>query len=374
MSRKGENIYRRKDNRWEGRYIKGYDTDGSIKYGYIYGASYAEAKDRLQKARTDLALGLSTASKRKKKICDYISEWMQINHLKVSESTYVKYLNVVEKHINPYFGGMKAESVTTAVVADFTTMLTEKQGLSPKTVRDILTILKSILKYARKEVGAIMPDVEYAYPKNAKHEMRVLTLAEQEKLMSELTTDMDEYKFGILLALITGMRIGELCALKWENVHFEARYIQVNYTMQRLKNTDISSFETNRTKVVVSDPKSDSSARLIPLTENAIAICKQFYRGGETAYVLTGDTKRYCEPRRLQYHFTKIVEKIGLEDLHFHTLRHTFATRCVEVGFEIKTLSEILGHSTPKITLERYVHSSMQLKHDNMNRLEAIGF
>ena len=374
MARKGENIYKRKDNRWEGRYVKGYGEDGSIKYGYIYGASYTEAKERLQKARTLQALRLNHTCKNRKKMCDYISEWLQINRTKIAESSYVKYLGIIEKHINPFFGGMKAEMINLSVVSEFTRMLSDKLGLSSKTVRDILTILKSILKYAKKEIGVLMPDVEIVFPKNAKREMRVLTRTEQKKFISLLTTDMDEYKFGILLALITGLRIGELCALRWENVNFDGKYIQVKYTMQRLKNTDFSNPDRGKTKIIISDPKSDSSARLIPLTENALVLCRKFYRGGDSAFILTGEANSYCEPRKLQYHFDKIAEKSGIDGLHFHTLRHTFATRCVEVGFEIKSLSEILGHSTPKITLERYVHSSMELKRDNMNRLGIIGF
>ena len=219
-----------------------------------------------------------------------------------------------------------------------------------------------------------MPDVEIIYPKSAKKEMRVLSRSEQERLIGELTVDMDEYKFGILLALITGLRIGELCALRWENVSFEGGFIQVKSTMQRLRNTENATLNDYSTKVIISDPKSEGSARMIPMTDNARLLCKRFYRGGPSAFVLTGDAERFCEPRKMQYHFARLMREIGLADVNFHALRHTFATRCVEVGFEIKSLSEILGHSSPKITLERYVHSSLELKRDNMSRLNAVGF
>ncbi len=375
MSRKGENIYKRKDNRWEARYVKGYSEDGAIKYGYIYAGSYHEAKDRLQKAKTDIALGVKLSGKTRRRFNAFALEWMQINKHKITESTYVKYLTVINNHILPYFGGMRPEMITTAVVSEFACLLTDERGLSSKTVRDILTILSSVLKYAKKEIGVIMPDVEIIYPKSQKKEMRVLSLVEQERLISVLTQDMDEYKFGILLALITGLRIGELCALRWEHVDFEGGFINVKYTMQRLKNTEFSTLYNNKsTKIIISDPKSEGSARKIPLTENAKMLCKKFYRGGNAAFVLTGEIDRFHEPRKIQYHFSRIVEDAGLSGVHFHSLRHTFATRCVEVGFEIKSLSEILGHSSPKITLERYVHSSMELKRDNMSRLSIVGF
>lgn len=378
MSRKGENIYKRKDNRWEGRYVKGYNEDGSVKYGYIYAATYLQAKERLQKARIDLSIGGAMSTKSKRKTVDLCFEWLQINKHKIAESTYVKYLTVLEKHIIPYFGGMKPEMISTATVSEFARILTDEANLASKTTRDILTILNSILKYAKKEIGVIMPDVEIVYPKSAKREMRVLSRAEQGRLIAVLMQNMDRYKFGILLALITGLRVGELCALRWENVNFEDGFIQVKYTMQRLKNTNISSLNNNinnrGTKIIVTDPKSEGSARQIPLTENALNLCRKFYCGGDSAYVLTGEKNIYCEPRKLQYHFYRIAEEAGLDDVHFHSLRHTFATRCVEVGFEIKSLSEILGHSSPKITLERYVHSSMELKRDHMNRLSTVGF
>ena len=374
MSRKGENIYKRKDNRWEGRYIKGYCEDGALKYGYVYASTYTQVKERLQKAKTNLAIGVKMGNRSKRKFDDYAAEWLQVNRHKITESTYVKYLTVVDKHLIRAFGGMRPEMITTAIISDFAARLVNVDGLSPKTATDILTILSSILKYARKTLGAIMPEVEIIYPKIVKKEMRVLSRSEQDRLIAELTRDMDEYKFGILLALSTGLRIGELCALKWEDVNFEDGFIRVRSTMQRLKNTEASTLKYFSTKIVISAPKSEGSARLIPMTENAWTLCKRFCRGGATAFVLTGDTNRYCEPRKLQYHFWRITRKVGLEKVNFHALRHTFATRCVEVGFEIKSLSEILGHSSPKITLERYVHSSMELKRDNMSRLSHVGF
>ena len=221
--------------------------------------------------------------------------------------------------------------------------------------------------------------------------MRVLTIEEQKELVDYLQKDMDACKFGVLLALLTGIRIGELCALKWDAVSVEGKCLRVNKTMQRLKNTEEGGAKT---KIVIDVPKSEASVRSIPLTDYAIELISKmqedFYhintmpRHGESsdgekaslkledAYILTG-TEHYMEPRALQYRFGKYAKKCGLTDVHFHTLRHTFATRCVEVGFEVKSLSEILGHSSITITLERYVHSSMDLKRNNMSKLEAVG-
>lgn len=369
MSRKGENIYKRKDNRWEARYIKSYTENGQARYGYIYAQSYKEARSRLDNAKTKLALGEPCGSICHRCFSVYCDEWLEVNRNRITESSYVKYSAVIEKHLKPSLGGIRTEAISTEVISRFTDLLIYSKGLSSKTARDVLTILGSILKYAKKRAAARMPDVEIIFPKCQKKEMRVLSRSEQERFVEYLINDMDEYKFGILLALITGLRIGELCALRWENISFEERCIRIKSTMQRLKD-----FDTYNTKVIISNPKSESSVRVIPLTDYAVSLCRRFCSADSRAFVLTGDSERFCEPRKMQYHFTKIVEQLGLFGVHFHSLRHTFATRCVEVGFEIKSLSEILGHASPKITLERYVHSSIELKRDNMQKLELVGF
>jgi len=192
------------------------------------------------------------------------------------------------------------------------------------------------------------------------------------RFVSFLLEDTDEYKLGVLLALLTGMRIGEVCALKCGNVSLSEGLIRVNSTMQRLKALDGEA--DGKTRIVISDPKSDSSSRIIPLTEYALKICSAHVCDNPKAFLLTGEENRYIEPRTLQYRMKRYTEACGIEGVHFHTLRHTFATRCVEVDFEIKSLSEILGHSNPRITLERYVHSSLELKRNNMKKLSSIGF
>lgn len=289
------------------------------------------------------------------------------NQLK--KSTYVKYTTILERHIKPKLGKCDPMSMTSELVDAFSYELLYVDNLSPKTVKDILVVLRSIIKYTEKLAPGTLPVIEIVYPKEKKKEMRVLSLEEQNVLIRYLTKDMDNCKFGILLALFTGLRIGELCALKWNAVSVEKKTIRISSTMQRLQNLEDTG-ET-KTRVIIDTPKSESSARTIPMTDYAADICRKMKPSHEDVYVLTGNM-HYVEPRTLQYRFNKYIEECGLTDVHFHTLRHTFATRCVEVGFEIKSLSEILGHSTTTITLERYVHSSMELKRNNMNKLTAF--
>lgn len=372
MSKKGENIYKRKDKRWEARYIKGYSPDGKARYGYCYGKTYREAKDKVERAKASLIMNVPSGDfDRRRRFSYYCDEWLRLNRIRIKPSTFVKYNATLEKHIKPKLGGCYIQSLSTLLVEQFTHELLYEEELAPKTVKDILIILHSILKYSARQYQGTFPLVEIYYPKEVKKEMRVLTEEEQMRLVRYLLTDMDSCKFGTLLALLTGMRIGEVCALRWENVLLSEGVIRVTSTMQRLQ--DLNTDRRAKTKVIISDPKSETSARIIPLRDFTISLCERFQAKTPSAFVLTGSSTEFVEPRVLQYKMTKYTKDCHLTDVHFHTLRHTFATRCVESGFEIKSLSEILGHSSPQITLERYVHSSLEFKRDNMNKVSMIG-
>ena len=257
------------------------------------------------------------------------------------------------------------------MVEAFSDELLYEDGLSPKTVKDILVTLRSVLKYTAKQLPGVLPVIDITYPKEPKNEMRVLSRTEQARFVAYLLKDMDECKLGILLALYTGIRIGELCALKWDMVSLKEMTIRITSTMQRLRDLEMTAQQ--KTKIVIGSPKSDSSWRIIPLTDYTTELCRKMKPQNQSAYILTG-TSSHMEPRTLQYRLEKYTKECELDDVHFHTFRHTFATRCVEVGFEIKSLSEILGHSTTTITLDRYVHSSIDLKRNNMNKLTAAEF
>lgn len=373
MSKKGENIYKRKDGRWEARYVKSHRPDGLPKYGYCYGKSYREAKEKAAIAKAALITGnqLSVAAQ-KRKFAFYCDEWLMLSRCRVKESTYAKYNATLEKHIKPWLGGCSLQSLSSVTIEQFSHDLLFEEKLSPKTVKDILTILHSIMKYTGKQVPGALLLTDVVYPKIPKNETRVLSKEEQTRFVRYLLDETDTCKFGVLLALFSGMRIGEVCALRWKDISLSERIISVNHTMQRLQ--DLSEDRVSKTKVVIGDPKSNTSARMIPMTDSLVRLCQNRKSRDPEAFILTGDAERYIEPRAMQYKLAHYTADCGLEGVHFHTLRHTFATRCVEVDFEIKSLSEILGHASPRITLERYVHPSMELKRDNMKRLAAIGF
>lgn len=308
--------------------------------------------------------------KKKTPLSHYCDEWLFLRRSKVKESTLIKYEAILEGHIKPRLRSCPVSGLSSVAVQQFNNALMHEDGLSAKTTRDILTVLSGILKYAARSWPE-MPYIEIPLPKEQKNDMRVLSREEQERFTAYLTDGYDLCKFGTMLALLTGLRIGEICALKWKHISLPDRTLRVEGTMQRLRNTGDGA---EKTKVSISDPKTFASARVIPLGALALSLCRKYASDDPEAYILTGSPLRFMEPRLLQYHLKCYTMECGLEGVHFHTLRHSFATRCVEVGFEIKSLSEVLGHSSPKITLERYVHSSMELKQENMEKLAVLGY
>ena len=369
--RKGENIFKRKDGRWEARYIKGYELSGKAKYGFCYGKSYKEAKEKVTKYKAALLAGKPIPQTgARHRFAFYCDEWLLLRKNKVRESTYIKYKVVLEKYIKPKLGSCFPLGITTDIVEDFTNELLLEEKLAAKTAHDILVMLHGVLKHTALQFPGVFSAIEINYPKESRKEMRVLSCDEQERFVRYLLTDIDACKFSVLLMLLSGMRIGELCALKWGNVNLDEQTVRITATLQRLHDTSMEN--ERRTRIVIGAPKSDTSVRTIPLTDYAAELCRKF-AASNTAYVLTG-TEECMEPRTLQYRIKKYTKECGLEGVHAHTLRHTFATRAVEVGFEIKSLSEVLGHANTSITLERYVHSSMDLKRANMDKLTAIGF
>ena len=370
MARKGENIFKRKDGRWEARYIKGYDLSGKSKYGFCYGKTYREAKEKAKQARlTSMNQAPTQSNRDRRRFSFFCDEWLALQRSEIRESTYVKYSTILEKHVKPQLGQCYPLALSTKAVEDFKRELLDVSDLSPKTVKDILLVLRAITEYTAKQFPNGFPTLDFHYPKINRKETRVLSEDEQHRLISYLLTDLDDCRFGILLAMFTGIRLGELCALRWEHISIPEQTIRICATMQRMKNLEEDA--EAKTRLWVGNPKSDTSYRVIPLPEDTVGLCKRMERRDPKIYVLTG-TQEPMEPRTLQYRLAKYTRECGLEDVHFHTLRHSFATRCVEAGFELKSLSEVLGHANTSITLDRYVHSSLDLKRANMNKLALL--
>ncbi len=365
MPRKGENIFKRKDGRWEGRYIKGRDLSNKAIYGYLYGKTYTEVKKKLeQKKMKNPDCNVPCL-----KFSQLAREWLENKKLCVKESTLAQYNTVIDKHILPLLGNYDVSAVSSNVVGRYMNRIL-LDGYAVKTASDVLNVIKGIMKFAERKGYCNFCDLDIVTLKTYKPEADVLSQLEQKRLCDYLLDNLNSKNFGILLCLYTGLRIGELCALKWSDIDIKERVVYVNKTMLRIKEID-SSTDGSKTKLIVTPPKSENSDREIPIPNFIIKIIKDFRRNSG-AYVLTNSTDNFIEPRNMQYYFKTVLKKCEIRNVKFHTLRHTFATRCVEYSFDIKSLSEILGHSSIRITLDRYVHSSMDLKRKNMDKLNFL--
>lgn len=288
-----------------------------------------------------------------------MSLWLADVRNKVKESTYANYVMKLQKHILPHFAGMKYEVLSMQHINDF---IRDKltRGLSEKYVSDIVVLLKSAARFGSKVLG-FANRIEYVTMPKAldKTEKPLLSVSERQRLREALISGNSISDIGIFLASVTGIRIGELCALKWSDIDLERRILTVRTTVQRISNADKPG-----TRLVVSAPKSRSSVRQIPLPDFIVPFLRSV-KSADDSYVLSG-TRKLVEPRTLQYRFRSLLKRHALPQINFHRLRHQFATDCIALGIDVKTLSEILGHSSVEITLNRYVHSSMEHKRDCM--------
>lgn len=385
MSRKGENIYKRKDGRWEGRYIAGRTKNGKAVYKSVYARSYTLVKQKMQQIKTDSNIRniCPDTEKNHRTFASFLWEWLDFVKPRIKESSYVRYANLIEHHMEQQIGKHFPEDIDTRLIDDYiNTLLRKKEnegaGLSAKTAADILGVTKSVIQYIDSRYKPLHCDLSQITIKKEEARMRILSREEQEVLVRYLLANPSRMNVGILLTLFTGLRIGELCALRWSDIRIEERVICVERTMQRIQNRRENRHtgqETDdlprKTKIIITTPKSSKSIRKIPLPDQISQILKAGKCCG-SEYFLTGKEQSYIEPRTMQYHFKKVLKQARVPEANYHALRHTFATRCVELGFDIKSLSEILGHASVNITLNRYVHPSMDVKKDNMEKLAFL--
>ena len=374
MPKKGENIYKRKDGRWEGRYIRSRTDTGKIVYGYVYAKSYREVKTKLreithiynQKTFVTVATNPYSFSK-------IALDWFESVKSQVKESTRNKYHNMLTDYILPSYGNQTLDSITYDFIESHCNLLLvsggkKGNGLSTKTVTDVLSVIRNILKFAIRKGIYVPCDGSAVQVKRTANPMRVFSKTEQAQLCKYILAEPEPCNIGILVCLFTGLRIGEICALRWEDVSFSDQTIHVHHTLQRVQN---QSGCGAKTKIVVTTPKSSCSIRTIPIPDELIKMLAA-HKKSSVGYLLTNDEHKFVEPRTMQNKFKKALKSSGVESANFHATRHTFATRCIELGFDVKTLSEILGHATVNITMNRYVHPTLELKKENMKKLSSL--
>lgn len=363
MARKGENIFKRKDGRWEARYIKGYSNNKTI-YGYVYDKTYTKVKSKRNKVVSTINLKDHCNTKRSNDdFNNIVNSWLLQKRLVLKQSSYSRYYTIVYKHIIPFFGNMKCEEINEDNVSKFI-YLKMKESLSSRTIKDIITIFKQIIKFGKINLEVISPKI-------SKKPIKILDETAQRKLETYIKTNFTNIEMGIFVALYMGLRIGEVCGLKWKDIDLTNKLINVKRTVSRVKNFDV--YNTNKTKIIIDEPKTENSKRIIPIPSSIydlFCILKS-NRQDEEYFILTNSYKP-MEPRSYYNHYKKILKKLELNGFNFHSLRHTFATRCIELGFDPKTLMEILGHSDIKITLAFYVHPTSELKIKNMEKIKLL--
>jgi integrase len=299
--------------------------------------------------------------KRRKNFRVVTEEWLKYKKNTVKKSTYYNYSYSVEKYLYPKFADQDITQIKD--YNDFIEKLTDT--LAPKTVRDIITKLKEIINFYEEEHNTKLNIKKMSLPKMNKKEIQILSNKEKQKLEKYCIEQNSLKSLGILICLNTGLRIGEVCALRWENIDFESKKIHIEKTIER-----IYSKEENKTIVIIDTPKSITSVRTIPINSKLYNILKQIRgKSKKTDFVLAGSSEHYVEPRNYQYHFKEILKRSKVKKYKFHTLRHTFATNCIEAGMDIKSLSEILGHADVSITLNIYVHSSDKAKRKYLEKI-----
>ena len=299
--------------------------------------------------------------------------WLFVKQDAIKEQTYLKYLSLVENHIKEEIGKERIKRITTNMLLAYIKKKTnlgkldQTGGLSVSSLKTLAYILKSTLRFAEKKKLCRLHDLDLITCKNEKKKIEVLNKSEQSFLEQWIFIKMNYHKLGILICLYTGLRLGEICGLMWRDIDFENKTLSVERTVQRVK--DISSETKQKTKLIISDPKSDTSRRIIPLPDFLVDILEVLKK--EDFIFIVSNSLKPQEPRVYESVFKNMLKKSDVHIINFHALRHTFATRSIESGMDIKTLSEILGHSSVQITLEIYVHSSMELKRSSLNSLAA---
>lgn len=365
MPRKGENIYKRKDGRWEGRYKKGRKENGQLKYGYIYGKTYGDVKHRLYtykvKYQTLIQLKGETAIAYE----DWAFSWMNQNQQKLKSSTYYTYLYKLTHYIFPQIGHIPLNELDDATIQQMIDAW-QRQGLKATTIHVLYQILKKSLNeaYSQRKILHV-PCQRIQLPKKKRNKGKALSKHHQSHLEKEAKSLPLFQGLAVLLALHAGLRIGEIAALHWEDIDLEQRTIHVHRTYQRIPLIQM----VGRTQLILDQAKTEGPNRTIPMTHTLYRYLKKWKRKASSPFVCSNKEKP-AEPRVLTYYFHKLRKKCELFWVNFHQLRHTFATRCIEAKGDVASVSKLLGHTSTQTTLDIYTDSFLESRQLVIQQME----
>lgn len=292
-----------------------------------------------------------------KQIFEVIDLWKADKKQYVKKSSFSAYILLIENHLLPNFGDKREVQEADVQLFVFQKL---NNGLSQKTIKDILIVLKMILKFGAKREFLNYTPFDIQFPTDReKQSIDVLSRSDQKKIMNYIQEHFTFRNLGVYICLSAGIRIGEICALRWEDIDTDNGIINVRRTIQRIYNIDDG---LRKTELILDTPKTKNSIRDIPLNKDLLKILKPFKKiVNPSFFVLTNDAKP-TEPRTYRSYYKTLMKDLGMPDLKFHGLRHSFATRCIESNCDYKTVSVLLGHSNISTTLNLYVHPNMEQK------------
>lgn len=371
MAKHGENIRKRKDGRWEGRYIKARTNEGKAVWGYIYGGTYSEVKQILIQKKAECSF--YQLSGKNLSFEELAVQWLASISLGIKESTYSHYHYTLRRYLLPVFGKLQVRTLNEQVLEQgmlqiITPADHSHRPLGEASARECLTMLRRICKYAA-HLRLIRPmEIYVCLPQAKGNRIQPFSKTEQASVEEFVLKSPTVRKVGLLLAMQLGLRIGEVCGLQWGDFDLETGTLAVQRTVSRISTRD------GHTKVVIQSPKTRSSRREIPLPGDLVPVLRKLRENAESdVWFLSGNAEKPVEPRCYRKSIQICLRQAAVRKVRPHTLRHTFATTCLQAGCDIKTLSEILGHANANITLQRYVHSDIERKRKEMNRIFCPG-
>lgn len=294
---------------------------------------------------------------KQKNISEIVKLWREDKKQYIKKSSYAAYMLLIENHLLPVFGD--CEVIEEAGVQAFVLKKLE-QGLSQKTIKDMLIVLKMILKFGAKNKWMEHNQFDIQYPTQRENpQLEVLSRTNQKKIMNYIQEHFTFRNLGVYICLSSGMRIGEICALTWEDIDVNTGIVTVRRTIQRIYTVEDG---IRKTELVLDTPKTKNSIRDIPISRDLLKILKPIKKVvNNSFFVLTNDAKP-TEPRTYRSYYEIFMKELDIPKLKFHGLRHSFATRCIESNCDYKTVSVLLGHSNISTTLNLYVHPNMEQK------------
>ena len=296
------------------------------------------------------------------------SEWKRDKQRFVKETTMAVYGLQLQTHLLPAFGDR-----TMIEEKDVQQFVVDKlnKGLSERTTKDVLIVLKMVVRWANKHAGwDNRTDWEIIFPTRREQiELEVMTVTDQQKIVKYVKENFTFKNLGLQICLFTGLRIGEVCGLKWSDYNVSNNTLTINRTIERIYTIDNGQ---RKSRVVVSTPKTASSNRTIPMNKKLQKVLKELEKVVNKDFYIISNSEKPIEPRTYRNYYNKVLSKLGIAKLKFHGLGHSFATRCIENNCDYKTVSVLLGHADVSTTMNLYVHPNMEHKKKCIERLVKI--